>query len=96
MFEGWGGNEARQRQRLRPLSLTHNAQLRHRDLRTMCPLTDEAEALLQSALRALHVSARAHDTMLKVARTIADLAAARPSLRHLLQIEDSPGAIRAH
>jgi len=67
---------ARQRQqvRLTPLGLVCNAQLRHRDLHSICQLTDRATALLKSAMREFHLSARAYDKILKISRTIADLA----------------------
>lgn len=66
--------QRRQRTRLRPLGLRFNAQLRSKDLKTICPLTKAADALLISALREFHLSARAYHRILKVSRTIADLA----------------------
>lgn len=46
-----------------------------RDLQKHCPLDSEAQELLRAAITELHFSARAYDRILKVARTIADLAA---------------------
>jgi len=51
-----------------------NAQLRARDLKTHCPMTPEALTLLKSALQDLALSARSYTKILKIARTIADLA----------------------
>jgi len=66
--------QRRQRKRLKPLRCSSNAQLRHRDLRAACPLTDAAAALLKSAMHELCLSARSYDKILKISRTIADLA----------------------
>jgi len=53
---------------------TCNARLKPNEVRKYCHLTKEAKALLAAAFRQLHLSARAHDRILKVALTIADLA----------------------
>jgi len=53
-----------------------NAQLRTRDLKTHCQMTPEALTLLKSALQELALSARSYTKLLKIARTIADLAQA--------------------
>ncbi len=66
----------RQRRRLSRFGAASNAQLRHRDLRSACAMTTEAAALLASAMRQLRLSARSHDKILKLSRTIADLAEA--------------------
>ncbi|HPT25214.1 MAG TPA: ATP-binding protein [Bryobacteraceae bacterium] len=42
-------------------------------LRGMCPLDEAGERTLETAVRRLGLSARAHDRILKVARTIADI-----------------------
>ena len=52
-----------------------NAHMGPRDLRTCCRVSAAAEALLQAALGRLKLSARAYHRVLKIARTIADLAA---------------------
>ena len=54
-------------------SLQCNADMQSRHLRHWCPLDDSTQALLESAVRKLGLSARATDRVLKVARTIADL-----------------------
>ena len=43
-------------------------------LRTFCPLQADVRALLERAMERLNLSARAYDRIIKVARTIADLA----------------------
>jgi magnesium chelatase family protein len=50
-----------------------NAQLSPRQIRRYCNISVECERLLESAMTRLGLSARAHDRILKVARTIADL-----------------------
>jgi magnesium chelatase family protein len=44
-----------------------------RQLRKHCPLDEEGKALLKAAMENLGLSARAHDRILRVARTAADL-----------------------
>jgi magnesium chelatase family protein len=51
-----------------------NAQMQSRHLRQFCQLDDRSRSLLESAIRRLGLSARASDRILKVSRTIADLA----------------------
>ena len=51
-----------------------NARMTHRQLRKLCKLDSSGEALLRQAMNELGLSARAHDKVLRVARTIADLA----------------------
>ena len=51
-----------------------NAQMRTKDLRSYCILADAGNTLLKNAMERLGLSARAYDRILKVARTIADLA----------------------
>ncbi|MEY2851514.1 MAG: hypothetical protein RL549_213 [Verrucomicrobiota bacterium] len=56
------------------VGLFNNAQMGPRDLRKFVPLDAEARVLLAHAMTDLGLSARALDRILKVARTIADLA----------------------
>jgi magnesium chelatase family protein len=56
-----------------------NAQMSTRQIRTFCELSPDAEKLLERAMLQQGLTARAHDRILKVARTIADLAA-EPSI----------------
>jgi magnesium chelatase family protein len=51
-----------------------NSQIPHPQLRKLCALDEAGERTLEMAVRRLSLSARAHDRILKVARTIADLA----------------------
>ncbi len=70
---------ARAQQRTRFASLPGvyaNAHMGPRELRRFCRLDPPAEALLRTALTRLGLSARAYHRVLKVARTIADLAGA--------------------
>jgi magnesium chelatase family protein len=50
-----------------------NAQMPPRLIRKHCAISAEGEKLLESAIARLGLSARAHDRILKVSRTIADL-----------------------
>ena len=50
-----------------------NSQMAPRHIRTYCELSSECERLLERAMTQQGLSARAHDRILKVARTIADL-----------------------
>jgi len=52
----------------------YNAQMNSRLIKKYCPAGNEAKDLLRLALNELGLSARAYDKILKVARTIADLA----------------------
>jgi magnesium chelatase family protein len=45
-----------------------------KEMGSACPLTPACKELLGNAVQRLNLSARAHDRILKVARTIADLA----------------------
>ncbi len=50
-----------------------NAQMGTQQIRAYCELSSESERLLERAMQKQGLSARAHDRILKVARTIADL-----------------------
>ena len=69
---------ARQRQQERFKSrpkLTCNARMGSKELKQYCEIDEQAKGMLQMAMNDLNFSARAYDRILKVARTIADLAA---------------------
>ncbi|MDQ6815439.1 MAG: YifB family Mg chelatase-like AAA ATPase [Bacteroidota bacterium] len=52
-----------------------NAQMSSKQLREICLINQAGEGLLKKAMERLNLSARAYDRILKVSRTIADLAA---------------------
>ena len=63
-----------------------NAKMSHAEIQTHCAINKEQGNLLQQAMEQLALSARAYDRILKVARTIADLAASeRIETHHLLE-----------
>lgn len=64
---------AAQRQRFGEGSYRLNSRMTSRQLRKFCPLDEECRNLLKTAMDELGLSARAHDRILRVARTIADL-----------------------
>ena len=53
-----------------------NAHMAPRDIRVHCRVSDGADALLKTAITRLGLSARAYHRILKIARTVADLAGA--------------------
>jgi len=64
-----------QKKRFKGLRKVHcNATMRSKDTTKYCALNAEAQSLLKMAISELNFSARAYDRILKVARTIADLA----------------------
>jgi magnesium chelatase family protein len=63
----------RQRHRFAGTSVCTNAEMGPRQIRRFAPVPPAAERLLAAAMSRLGLSARGHDRVLKVARTIADL-----------------------
>jgi magnesium chelatase family protein len=61
-------------QRFKGQPVLCNAHMESAHLRNFCTLSKEAKGILVHAMEELKFSARAHDKILKVARTIADLA----------------------
>lgn len=77
---------ARQRQHARLGNSGSNAAMPAKMLREHCPLDDRGRALVAAAVTRLQLSARAHDRILRVARTIADLAGSeRFAAEHLAE-----------
>jgi len=65
---------ARQRRRLAPRAIPLNAHIPGRDVRRLCGIGPAGRRLLEAASERLGLSARAYTRILRVARTIADLA----------------------
>ena len=77
---------ARQMQRYADTGAVCNARLSGRKLRQYCPLTPQQQQMLLDAVAQLGLSARAFDRILRVARTIADLAGCeQPTDAHLYE-----------
>ncbi|MFQ5695539.1 MAG: ATP-binding protein, partial [Terriglobia bacterium] len=70
------GARGRQLARFQGEKFYSNAQMPARLIRRYCEIGADSEKLLEDAITRLGLSARAHDRILKVARTIADLDAA--------------------
>lgn len=62
-----------QQERYKNSGIYANAQMSQKQIKQFCVLTNDSEELLKTAIEELKLSARAHDKILKVARTIADL-----------------------
>jgi magnesium chelatase family protein len=65
-----------QRQRFNGTKLASNADMTPLEVREFCQVESSAQSLLQAAMKQLFLSARAFHRILKLARTIADLAGA--------------------
>lgn len=79
---------ARERQikRYRGEGISKNADLSSAQVKKFCPLSTEAEALLRRSFDQMDLSARGYYRIIKVARTIADLAGAdRLELAHITE-----------
>jgi len=55
-------------------NLHYNAQMNVKHIRKYCELSEQSKQLIKTAMEKLNLSARAYDRILKVSRTIADLA----------------------
>jgi magnesium chelatase family protein len=66
-----------------------NADMRIGEVRQFCQLQDEGQSLMRAAMSQLNLSARAYHRILKLSRTIADLAGSEdiqsPHLAEALQ-----------
>ncbi|MFN2258141.1 MAG: YifB family Mg chelatase-like AAA ATPase, partial [Desulfuromonadaceae bacterium] len=65
-----------QQQRLKGLNIHSNSQMEARHIRKFCPIDAQGDKLLEMVTERLGLSARSYARILKVARTIADLAGA--------------------
>ncbi|HIS71720.1 MAG TPA: YifB family Mg chelatase-like AAA ATPase [Candidatus Scatomorpha pullicola] len=63
-----------QRERMRGSGVDCNAHMGPKELERFCRLSDECSALMEQAYNAMGLTARSYDRILRVARTIADLA----------------------
>jgi len=68
------GRKVQQERFLGRKKIHNNAAMTSKDLQKYCKLGDEAQNMLKMAITELNFSARAYDRILKVSRTIADLA----------------------
>jgi len=62
-----------QRERFQKTRIRYNAQMGPRQIRTYCSVDADGMNLLKASMTELGLSARAHDKILRVSRTIADL-----------------------
>jgi magnesium chelatase family protein len=65
-----------QRERFKDCALQTNSDMGLAEIRQFCPLDETSTNLVKSAMQQMHLSARAYHRILKLARTIADLAGA--------------------
>ena len=65
-----------QRRRFSDRGYTVNAEIPVQDIKKFCAVDDQTRDLLRNAVDRLHLSARAYHRVLKLSRTIADLAGA--------------------
>ncbi|MDY6868425.1 MAG: ATP-binding protein, partial [Chloroflexota bacterium] len=64
----------RQRERFGESGIASNADMRPAQIRQYCALDEDCQALMKTAMRQLQLTARAYHRVLKLSRTIADLA----------------------
>ena len=67
-----------QQARFQRARIHSNAQMNSRQIKTHCPIDRDSVGLLETAIEKLGLSARAYNRILKIARTIADLAHSQP------------------
>ncbi len=62
-----------QKERFDPDTFTYNGQFGHKQVKQFCNIDEKSRQLLVKAICQFGLSARSHDRLLRVARTIADL-----------------------
>src|SRR3989440_7569007 len=82
----------RQLERFKETKYTCNAEMGPAEVRDFCTVEPAAEKLMKAAMQQLHLSARAYHRVLKLARTIADLAGSeRIAAHHVAEaVQDRP------
>ena len=76
----------KQRKRFVRKKIIMNSEMSSRDLKELLLIEDEAKAVMKEAMKTLALSARSFNKVLKVARTIADLASSeKVMLEHILE-----------
>lgn len=78
-----------QKERLREEGIFYNAQMNAKLIKKYCRLEEEAQGLLKMAMTELGLSARGYDKILRVSRTIADLAGSE-----IIRAEDISEAVQ--
>ncbi len=68
----------RQRERFKGTNIASNADMRPAEIRKYCALDEDCQTLMKAAMRQLQLTARAYHRVLKLSRTIADLAGSEP------------------
>jgi len=86
----------RQRKRFQGLRILTNGEMGPAEVHRFCEIDEAGHALLRAAMRQLNLSARGYHRILKLARTIADLAASeRIQVAHLAEaIQYRPRALQ--
>jgi len=88
---------SRQRERLKGSAIYCNALMGAREVREHCRHDEGCARLLEGAMRSLGLSARGYARVLKVARTIADLADERrigvPHIAEAIQFRERPRSL---
>ena len=73
-------------ERYKSRSILNNANMSNKMIRDYCKIGSNEASILKRAMNELSLSARAYDKILKVSRTIADLAASKDiEMNHLLE-----------
>lgn len=63
-----------QAERFKNLKISYNSEMRPQEIKEFCQINDQTLELLRNAVNQLHLSARGYHRILKLSRTIADLA----------------------